>query len=204
MRDPFGKFGGVSAILVGVLSILFAAFWALERRPVPMAPYGKWLTFALSGLFSSAAYVALYERVKSSSPGYALWGLVLGVAASFAILIHGGFETLLFHKTVQAEGGRRAIFTAAKLVPSQVDPTGLATFFVVGIVSFVFSWLILQSGTLPGVFGRLGIANGVLLWTVFVASAADIRWLVLASGGLTLIVVGPIWWIWLGSLLMKE
>jgi hypothetical protein len=45
--------------------------------------------------------------------------------------------------------------------------------------------------------------NAILLTVLFVASVNNLQGLILISGGLTSIVLGPIWWIWLGLGLMK-
>lgn len=191
MKDSFNKFGGLSAILVGVLSILYAIFYlVIARRAEYVGLFGSWVILAASGIFSSAAYVGLYSRVKSTSEGAALWALLLGGLASFAILIHGGYEALLVGK-------------ASEL--SEVDPAGLAAFGVVGLVSFIFSWLITRSGSgaLSKNLGYLGMFNALLLVVLYFASAAGAQQLILISGGLTSVIVGPIWWIWLGAQLMR-
>jgi len=192
MKDTFGKFGGLSAILVGVLSIIYAIFYLLIARQAEfLGIYGSWLILAVSGIFSSAAYVALYQRVRAAGEGFALWALLLGVAASFATLQHGVYEAGLV-KAARAAG------TVTGTAPSEVDPAGLAAFFVIGIVSLLFSWLMLKGGALPRSLGYLGILNTVLLVILYFASAGGVQTLVLISGGLTSVIVGPIWWIWLG------
>jgi hypothetical protein len=160
--------------------------------------YCSWLILGLSGLFSSAAYVALYERVRSDNEGYALWALILGAGASMATLMHGIYQAMLVNTLQIADEAQRAAIEAARMLPSQVDPAGLAAFFLVGIVAFVFGWLIVRSGALPRGLGYLSMFNAALLVILFCASAANVQMLILISGGLTSVIVGPIWWIWLG------
>jgi hypothetical protein len=192
MKDTFGKFGGLSAIVVGVLSILYAIFFlVIARQAEFLGTYGSWLILAVSGIFSSAAYVALYQRVRAAGEGFALWALLLGIGASFATFQHGAYEAGLLNAA-------RAAGTVTGTVPSEVDPAGLAAFLVVGIVSLLFSWLVLKAGVLPRSLGYLGILNAVLLVILYFASAGGVQTLILISGGLTSVIVGPIWWIWLG------
>lgn len=192
MKDGFAKFGGLSAILVGLLSILYAIFFlVIARRAEFVGTFGSWVILAVSGIFTSAAYVALYGRVRAASEGAALWALLLGVASSFATLMHGGFEALSAGKGT------------GQLV-SEVDPRGLASFFVVGVVAFVFGWLITRGDALPKALGYLGMFNALLLVVLYFATAAGAQTLILISGGLTSVIVGPIWWIWLGVRLMRE
>ena len=68
----------------------------------------------------------------------------------------------------------------------------------------MFSWLILNSANLPRGLGVLGIVNAVLLVLLYFATAASIQTLILISGGLTSVLLGPAWWLWLGARLMKE
>jgi hypothetical protein len=88
MNDSFNKFGGTSAIIVGVLSILYAIFYLIVK---PQAPFVgelvSWLILAASGIFSLAAYVALYQRTRGASEGYALYGLLFGIVQSMATLL---------------------------------------------------------------------------------------------------------------------
>lgn len=193
MNNSFGRFGGISAIIVGVLSILYAVFYlVIARQAVYVGMLGSWLILGASGIFSSAAFVALYQRVRSADEGFSLWALLLGVVASFATLIHGVYEAQLLTST-----------GSSPQVASEVDPAGVATFFVTGLVAFVFGRLILRSGMLPQRLGQLGMVNAVLLVVLFFATFTGSQTLILLSGGLTSVIVGPIWWIWLGSELRK-
>jgi len=192
MKDNFAKFGGLSAMLVGVLSLLYALFFlVIARRAEFVGTFGSWVILAVSGIFSSAAYVALHGRVRAVSEGAALWAMLLGVGSSFASLMHGGYEALLVGKGTEQ-------------LASEVDPRGLASFFVVGLVAFVFGWLITRGGALPKALGYLGMFNALLLVVLYFATVASAQRLILISGGLTSVVVGPIWWIWLGVRLTRE
>jgi hypothetical protein len=204
MDNSFRRFGGISAILVGLLSLAYALFYlVIARQSEALGIVGSWVILAVSGLFSSAAYVALYERLRPASEGFALWALLLGVAASFATLAHGAYETLLLLAEPAAGSVQAGAIAAAQQLPSQVDPAGLASFFVVGVVAFIFSWLIVRSALLPRTLGYLGLFNALLLVVLYFASAANAQTLILISGGLTSVLAGPIWWIWLGRQLLR-
>ena len=204
MNDTFSRFGATSAILVGPLSIAYALFYlVIARQAEFVGMLGSWLILGASGIFSSAAYVALYQRLRPASEGFALWALLLGVAASFATLAHGAYEALVLLAESGATGAQATAIDTVRQVPSQVNPAGLASFLVVGIVAIVFGWLIVQSGFLPRTLGYLGMFNALLLIFLYFASAVNSEMLILLSGGLTSVVVGPIWWIWLGRQLLQ-
>jgi hypothetical protein len=203
--NSFGRFGGYNAILVGVLSILYAVFFLINSRSDPfIGGAGSWLILAISGIFSSAAYVAVYQRLKDKADGgYALWALLLGVIASYITLTHGAYEAQLVFAAQSASGADKAILEAAIAMRSEMDPAGLSAFFIVGVVALVFNWLFLQTSAFSKNLAYLGLANAGLLIVLFFATAGRINMLVLVSGGLTSVIAGPIWWIWLGRSLVN-
>ena len=112
-----------------------------------MGSFGSWVILAASGIFSSVVYVAIYQRLKPVSEGFSLWALLLGLAASFATLQHGGHQALLAGQAVEISGPLHC----------QVDPAGVATLVTVGIVFLINSWLILRSTTAAKLAGVPGI-----------------------------------------------
>ena len=192
MQDSFDRFGGLSAILVGLLSILYAVFFlVVSQQAKIIGSLGSWLILGGSGIFSSAAFVALYRRLRSVSEGQALWALLVGVGSSLATLMHGAFEAML------VGAGQTAGL-------SQVDPAGLASFFLLGLVAFAFSHLILRGGAFPPRLGYLGMLQAALVIILFFANVAGGQTVILISGGLASVIVGPIWWIGLGRELLKS
>jgi hypothetical protein len=201
----FERFGGLSAIVVGALSILYAVFFlGVTRQSETVGALGSWIILAVSGIFSSAAFVALYQRLRPASEGFALWGLVLGLFSSFATLMHGGYQALSIATLAGAEQSQRAAIELVRMAPSQLDPAGLGTFGVIGLASLVTGMIIIVAGRLPRALGYVALVNAVLLITLFFASAANAQTLILLSGGLTSVIVGPIFWVWLGRELRRE
>lgn len=205
MTHSYDRFGGLSAMIVGALSILYAVFYLVIARSAPeVGALGSWIILAASGIFSSAAFVALYLRLRPASEGFALWGLALGLYSSFATLTHGVYQALAIIELNSAEQSQRAAIELVRMAPSQVDPSGLGTFGVIGLASLVTGLLIARGERLPRALGYLAIVNAVLLVTLFFATAAGSRTLILLSGGLTSVIVGPVFWIWLGRALRRE
>ena len=205
MNQSYARFGGLSAMIVGALSILYAIFFlVITPRAEAVGALGSWIILAVSGIFSSAAFVALYLRLRPASEGFALWGLVLGLFSSFATLTHGAWQALVLTTLNSADSSQRAAIELMRMVPSPVDPAGVATFGVIGLASLVTGMIILVSGRLPRPLGTLAVANAVLLVTLYFATAAGAQALILLSGGLTSVIVGPIFWLWLGRELRRE
>lgn len=197
MENSFQRFGSLAAILTGVLSIVYAVLFLFVTRANEYAgTLGSWVVLGGTAFFAIAAYVALYQRFNDREPGFSLFALLLSGMAAFAMLQHGAFEAI--------ELVRRGSATGALGAPSQVDPAGLATFAVVGIGSFLWGWLILRTNHMPRALGYVGILNAVLLILLFIATIFSSQTLILISGGLTSVIIGPVWWIWVGRALASK
>lgn len=202
--SPTSRFGGVSALIVAILSLLYAIFFLLVTpRSTTLGTLGSASTFAISGFFSLAAYVALYRRVQHHHPDIALWALLLGASTSIATVLHGTYEALLFNRLAVTTGADSTMLALVQTLPTQINPMGLMSFGVVGIASYAWGWLLLRSNAFEQLLGYLGLLNALLLLTLFIAYVGGIQPLVLLAGGLTSVVVGPIWWTLLGIRLLK-
>ena len=205
MNQSYARFGGLSAMIVGALSILYAIFFlVITPRAEAVGALGSWIILAVSGIFSSAAFVALYLRLRPSSEGFALWGLVLGLFSSFATLAHGAWQALVLTTLNSAGQSQRAAIELVRMTPSPVDPACVATFGVMALPSLVTGLIIIAGGRLPRTLGYLAVVNAVLLVTLYFATAAGAQTLIFISGGLTSVIVGPVFWVWLGRELRRE
>lgn len=198
------RFGGISAMIVGILSVLYAIFYLLVMpQNAALGTLGSLTIFAIIGFFSLAAYVALYRHLRQINMEVALWGLMLGAGASIATLLHGTYQAMLYSQLAGASGTDATMLAFLRMLPSPLNPLGLMAFGVVGIVSWVWGRLMLRSAAFGRLLGVLALVNAVLLITLFIANVSGIQPLVLLSGGLTSVIVGPIWWIMLGRRLLK-
>ena len=197
MNNSFLRFGATAAMLTGILSILYAVFFLFVSRVSEVTGIlVSWILLGVTGFFAAAAYVALYQRLKDHEPGFALYTMLFGAMSAFAMLQHGAFEAIGIL--------RSGAVSAANGAPSQVDAAGLASFGVIGVVAFLWGWLILRTGVLPRTLGYIGILNSVLLIVLFLATVFSSQTVILLSGGLTSVIVGPVWWIWLGRALTGD
>jgi hypothetical protein len=197
VEDSFGRFAGACAILAGAGSLIYAVFFFIIGRQA--GDFGKsasWIVLALNGLFVSAAYVGLHQRLRGVSPGLALWGLLLGLVQSSAMMANGVYQAV-FGRNPPADSLGRGL-------PSWVDPKGLGTFLIFGIASLVFARLILASGSLPRRLAYLGFLNAALLVILFFGNVFDSVPVILVAGGLTAVFITPAWWIWTGRTLLAS
>jgi formate hydrogenlyase subunit 3/multisubunit Na+/H+ antiporter MnhD subunit len=74
-------------VLAGVAGFVYAVSFVVLRNDLLSA-----LFLLLGGLLSSSVLVALFGRLRGAEPGFALWGLVLGLAGALGAVIHGGYD----------------------------------------------------------------------------------------------------------------
>lgn len=191
MRSTFERFGGYCAVLAGMAGFLYSVAFIILRSDVLSA-----LFLLLGGLFATAALTALYERLRDTDSTFALWGLIFALAGAIGSAIHGGFDlSNALHPPA-----------APTDLPNPIDPRGLLTFGFAGIGLFVFSWLILQSARFSKNFGYLGYLSAILMIILYLG-----RLIVLQATSPVIVIpallegflVNPIWYIWLGIMLLR-
>src|SRR2546430_5272779 len=83
----FERFAGVCALIVGIGGLLYAISFIILKGALLSD-----LFLMLGGLFSTAVLVALYNRLRETDAAFALWGLLLSIAAALGSAIHGGYD----------------------------------------------------------------------------------------------------------------
>ena len=191
MKSTFERFAGYCAVLAGIAGFLYSVAFIILRSDLLSA-----LFLLLGGLFGTAALTALYERLRGTDSAFALWGLLFALAGAIGSTIHGGFDL------------SNALHPPATTtdLPNPVDPRGLLTFGFAGIGLFVFSWLILQSASFSKNFGYLGYLSAILMVILYLG-----RLIILQATSPVIVIpallegflINPIWYIWLGVMLLR-
>jgi hypothetical protein len=187
----FERFAGVCAILAGVSGFLYAvAFVVLQSALL------SGLFLMLTGLFTTAALVAVYERLRETDASFALLALLLGVAGALGSAVHGGYDLA------------NAINPPSSMpdLPNPVDPRGLLTFGVAGAALFIVSWLIGRGGRFPRGLGYLGYVSAILLLALYLGRLIvfdPTSPVILAPALLNGFLVSPIFYLWLGLALLR-
>ncbi len=193
MNSSFEKLAGWSAILAGVSGLLYSVAFIVLQNNLLSA-----LFLMLGGLFSTAALTGLYQRLRAAEGGFALLGLLLSLSAALGSAIHGGYDLAnAIHPPSNANAD----------LPNPVDPRGLLTFGIMGLGIFLFSWLMNQSKEFPGGLRYLGMLSAILMLVLYLG-----RLIVLQATSLVIVIpallegfiVNPIWYIWLGLVLMRN
>jgi hypothetical protein len=198
LSTAFERFAGVGALVTGISSVLYAVFFLLVSGT--LHDYVPSLLLVVGGLLATGVLTAVYARVRSADPSFALWALGLGVLGQVGAAIHGmyGLASVIDHAPASGVG---------TTLPNPVDPAGFLAFGVVGLSTFVFSWLIVRSRALPRGLGFLGYVLAVLLVALFLGAlfTNDTKSLfILVPGGLASLVATPAWNIWLGVTFLRR
>lgn len=207
----FERIGAVSAAAVGALSLLYAVAYlgitpAAQRgsnvdtffRSYLAHPTGLRLAatcLMLSGLVSGAAVIALIGRLGDGARRSLTWAGMVGVIAGLATAAHGFGDLVgvdkLAHRYATGDTAVRAAVIVTHATPSPVDPGGLATFAAGGLVALVVGMALRSQHRR---LGLLGMVLGIDMVVLFAANAVHVDALVLLTGGLASVVLGPIWW----------
>jgi hypothetical protein len=217
----FDRIAALAAALVAALSVLYAiAFLGLTPadqrgsdvdefyRSYLEDPTGARIAstcLLLSGLVVGTTVVALTRRFARNAPAALSWAAIVGVVAGLATAAHGltsliGIDELA-RDYEDGDAATRAAIAVAHSNPSQVDPRGLATFLAAGLVALVLGLAIRRAQPR---LGQLGIVLGVDMAVLFLATAIGVGPLVLLTGGLASVILGPIWWVGVARLLWAE
>jgi hypothetical protein len=193
MKTSFEKFAGWSAILAGISGFLYSISFIVLRSGLLSA-----LFLMLGGLFSAAALTALYQRVRVTESGFALFGFFLSLSAALGSAIHGGYDLAnAIHPPASPSAG----------LPNAIDPRGLLTFGVAGLGLFILSWLVTQNLSFPKGLAYLGYLSAALMIVLYLG-----RLIILDATNLAIVVpallegfiVNPLWYVWLGRVLVHR
>jgi hypothetical protein len=187
----FERFAGVCAVLTGIAGFLYAvAFIVLQNDLL------SGLFLMLFGLSSTAAFVAVYGRLRETDAAFALFALLLGIAGALGSAIHGGYDLA------------NAINPPPLVpdLPNPVDPRGLLTFGVAGAALLVVAWLIVRGGPFPKGLGYLAYLSAILLVALYLARLILLdptNPVILVPALLNGFLVYPALYIWLGLALLR-
>ena len=193
MNTSFEKFAGWMAVLAGASGFLYSVSFIVWRNELLSA-----LFLMLGGLFSSAALTALYQRLRGTDSGFALLGFLLTLSGALGSAIHGGYNL--------ANALHPPLALAAD-VPNPIDPRGLLTFGMAGLGLFLLSRLLTQEMRFPKSLAYLGMLSAILMIILYLG-----RLIILDATNPAIVIpallegfiVNPIWYIWLGLILLRS
>lgn len=223
MKDnSLSKLGGICAVLTGI-SIAVAGF-AYILEPIEQQTWkdpGAYLssfaqnpTFAaieywanaLGAVFALAMVLAISEKVRPVNEGWARWASTLALIGYAVIAVQYFRELALIPGRaaayVTSDGWTRAAIAANQYLVL-LDPYGWITFGAVGSWLLVVNMLALRGKSWAKPLAYVGIVGATAYWLVVAGTSlhVDILVTIAAAAG---VIVGPIWSIWAGLILLRE
>jgi hypothetical protein len=193
VSTTFRRFAGVAALGSAASGLLYAvAFIIVARRSPATGATLAGLFLLTGGLFSTVVMSGLYRALRDEDSGFAVWALLLGVAAVLGSAIHGGYDLA---------NGINPPADLGPSLPSQVDPRGLLTFGVFGISVLTFSWLIHGSTAFRSGIAYVGYLSALLVEMLYLGRLVIVDAtspLIVGTALLAGFIVNPLWYAWLG------
>lgn len=192
----FLSIGGVSSIVAGAATLLYSVAFVVLKEPSLYS-----LLQLVGSLAASVALVALYQELRATDAGLALWFVLMGVVAAAGSAVHGAYDL------ANALNPPRADVLADANLPNLVDPRGFLTFAVAGLALVAGSWLISRTEGFSSALAYLGYALGALMiitWLARLVVLDATSPLVLLPAALTGFLANPAWYVWLGLALLRR
>jgi hypothetical protein len=212
MMKNLQKMGGIAALYAGVAYLVgFALYIVVLNYSSDIAPIQQvasfvdnrsiWYTlnlliYTLFGFFLVVLALALYERLKTSSPAIMQTATAIGLIWAGLIIASGMIFNVGIDRVVDLYG--TAPDQAASVwvaIDSVRDGLGGGNEIVGGVWLLLVSWAALRAGELPRVLNYVGVAvaaAGILSAIPALSDLTDVF-------GLTQIV----WFIWLGIVMLR-
>ncbi|MFC2030568.1 DUF4386 family protein [Chloroflexota bacterium] len=207
------KMGGIAALysaaayIVGMLGFLLVVNVAAVVDPVQKVAlmvdnqaflYIMFLIiYVIWGVFLVVLALALYERLKASSPAMVQTASVFGLLWAGVIIVAGSIHNSGMQNVVDLYATDPAQAATVWLAISSVfDGLGGSNETLGGIWTLLISWAALRGGGLPRVLNYLGLAVGVAGILSAIPALAEVFIMIYALGQI-------VWFVWLGIIMLR-
>lgn len=187
--DALRRRGANAAYAVAILSILYAIVFLGFVRPAPQNATAATVAFAVIALGAIASAVATAAVGAYVGGAIGTWLIAFGVAYSLLSAAHGVFAAIS-----AAQG-----FADPDISPT--DPRGFATFGLAGVWLIVAGRELARRADLRPRYAHLATVSGIDLLLLFAATVLAIEPLILVTGALASVLLGPAFWAMTGRLL---
>jgi Domain of unknown function (DUF4386) len=219
-QSSVSQFGGVCAILLGVVSTLAGITYLLlppeQRLEVPGAQFLPSYAanptminlisyqLALIGILGLAIVPAIAQLVQSENEGWVRWTSSLAYLG-YAVVAVENLLTLgrlpnIAAAFVAGDSSTKAVL--AVTWRSSLDPQGWFGYAAIGLWIGVMSLLALRSNLLPSPLACLGLVVAILFWLLPISFVLHIPLLLIVVAAAQPITV-TIWYFWTGIVLLR-
>lgn len=224
-NNSLAKFGGIGSIVLGV-SYLLIGVAAMINPALRAEGMGKtmgevfeifldnmiWtqienLSFGVGSLCGLIAILAVSQRVQPLSEGWVRWATILA-GLCFTIIAIENFRSLrllpeIARTYLEADPIVRASLSSLVIVLLDIDPLGY-TYAGIGLWLTTVNVLALQAGVWSKSLAYLGIAGGGVYVLMMISDVLELQMLFLITVLLGSVIMAPIWYIWMGSSLLRS
>ena len=225
MSDDKSSFGGYFSIAAGfsyiIIGITFFQLPEIQRgssvfRDIknyfisvaaePSTLAVQYWFFGLAAFFGMGVIVALKEYLKSDKQDLLNWASVLGLigyafmCANFIRLAY--LLPIRAINFVEAEAELQQAMLGSNNM--SLDPTAVLGFGFVGLWFLVTNYVSMDDESFKKELSYIGMLGGVLHILVPIGTVFNIQILVTIAAGLGGIILGPVWYIWLGIIMQKK
>ena len=207
------KMGGIAALYAAAAYILGFMLWGVvlgyssDLEPVQKVAsfvenQGLWyflnlVVYVVWGFFMVVLALALYERLKTSSPGIMQTATAIGLIWAGLVMASGMISNIGIKTVVDLNRSDPAQAASIWVAIDAVrDGLGGGNEIVGGLWLLLVSWAALQAGGLPRVLNYLGVVIGVAGFLSAIPPLSELA----SVFGLAQIV----WFVWLGVVLLRN
>ena len=218
------KLGGICAIIVAVLYILIGITFLLipadqkaAYNPDELARYYAsynqspgfttllWVEFALIALIAFPVVAGVYKMVRTVNETWAQWMSALACLGLAAVAIeYFRYMAIIPWRAEAFVAGGTAIRETLAGSNTSLDHHGWLRFGALGAWIIGVSIIALSGKKFPLILGILGIVVGILSSLVLLGNVLEIVTLVSITAVAGGIVLGPVWYVWIGVRLLRE
>jgi len=220
------KTGGVCSILLGISYVIsgmaYLALPAAQKGGTLLHDTGSFLSslaqapaltvihhlaLGLGALLGIGVVLAVVELTKTAESGWTPWlnamaGLSFAVTAvdNFGIAV---IEPLRAAGYTAGDAAAKSALAVTQCMVS-VDPVMGLGFGLAGLWVFFTSLLAFRRLGFPVAFGLVGMATGLIYFLIEVGTLFRNELLITLTAGLGALILGPVWYVWLGLSLRKR
>ncbi len=210
----FQKMGGISALymaaayVLGIVGFKLVADYSAVVDPVAKVAFlGEnqtimyilhLLVYVVWGIFMVVLALALYERLKASSPAMAQTATVFGLIWAGLIIASGMIFNIGMDNVVDLfDTDPAQAATVWLAIESVFEGMGGGNEIVGGIWILLVSWAALRAGEFPRVLNYLGLVLGVAGILSAIPALGEIGAAIFGLGQI-------VWFLWLGIVMLRN
>lgn len=208
---------GISYIVIGVTEILLPAEYTVEynaRVPLmffrsnPTLFIGQWSAMLWGAVLALAVIPAVSEYVRNFNEGWVRWTSTLATLGFAVTILDNYWAVVMTAPIANAYFAGNEVTRIALTTPGsaqQIDLRGWLQWGAVGLWVLVVNLLALRHSAWPRRLAYLGIATAVAYFLTFASTAiSGLSGIILVVAGVGGVVIGPIWYIWMGVFLYRD